>query len=144
MRKCLSNLILFLPAMTYLAVSLTLNEEHPFSRFAMYSSFPEHSDYYSLSSIDGNPIPGTKSGLISVFQLQDIMTNRLEAANLSHNLLSFSKVGSVVLDSLCSSYQGVIVLNRHQTIHLLYHSISFTGTGLIKHEEFIIAACHVN
>jgi hypothetical protein len=144
MRKCLSNLMLFLPAMAYLAVSLILDEEHPFSRFAMYSSFPEYSDYYFLSSEDGTAIPGVKNGLVSLAQLKDIMNNRLESADAVHDLPLLSNVGKQVLDSLCTTAQGAQILKQQQAVNLSYHRITSSDDGVVKHEEFILSTCRPN
>lgn len=144
MRKYFFNIMLLFPAMAYLALSLTLNEEHPFSRFAMYSSFPETADYYYFALDDGTPVSGLKAGVTSLAQLKDIIVRRIDQDNLPYDSVSLSTVGAIVLDSICPTIQMSGMAQGHAAVFLMYHNMRLSSGGRLEHEEFILATCHVN
>jgi hypothetical protein len=144
MKKCVYSLMLISPAIVFLILSFGIYEEHPFSRFAMYSSFPETADYYYFALEDGTPISGLKAGVVSLAQLKDIMVRRIERDGLSYDSLSLAHVGVSVLDSICPTIQLSEMSNDHAIVLLMYRNMRLSSNGNVEQKEFTLATCRLN
>jgi len=129
-RKAL--LFSYLLGLFYVAIVQLVGEWHPFSRFSMYSRFPDYADYYFLENGNGQIIPIKEHFTLKADEVKDFVNARMGKYNYSYGnrtskLENFQHVGAEVLP---------IIISRRKK-ELRFDTVSLKRMYIYKENETI-------
>ncbi|MCW5906470.1 MAG: hypothetical protein KIS94_01305 [Chitinophagales bacterium] len=105
----------FSPFLLFILLSLLLGEEHPFSRFDMYASFPTKATYYFLADENNNSISGMKEFSFSVFRIKDMMNAYMRGNEAAEAAAAVSVLQAVEEDYVkqgAKTYTSISLVKR--------------------------------
>lgn len=132
----MKNLKAFSPFLLFILLSLLLGEEHPFTRFDMYASFPTKATYYFLTDENSNSISGMKEFSFSVFRIKDMMSAYMRGNEDAEAAAAISVLQAV--KEACAK-KGV---KTHSSISLVKRTLELQA-GKINGKSEVIATLNI-
>ena len=112
-------LINFFLGFIYLGLVAVFGESHPFTRYPMFSSFPNYADYYYTEDENGHYLATTPVFGRSTGEIKDLFQVRQDKYGLSDRVLADQiTIGKEVGPELLKSLQPGIRLRQLNIIHV--------------------------
>lgn len=125
----------YLPFIVFVAVALLVGEEHPFSRFPMYSKFPKAVDYYFLVDENQKPVSGLKQFSFTVSQLKDRMGAYLRTnGNTPENEQQSARN---ILTVIGNSDKSISYFKQHKELSLVRKNLKLEQGNIVETDTLL-------
>jgi len=122
--------------MVFIAVSVLVGEEHPFTRFPMYAKFPEAIDYYFLMDENQQPVSGLKLFSFTVSQIKDEMGAYLRT---NGNTPENEKLAAqTILAKIGNSDKGKAYFKDHTKLMLARKNLYLDGKRIVETNTILV------
>lgn len=132
----LKALAKYAPIIVFIAVSVLVGEEHPFTRFPMYAKFPEAIDYYFLMDENGQPVSGLKQFSFTVSQIKDEMGAYLRTnGNTPQNE---RQAAQEILNNIGNSDKGTAYFKTHGQLSVVRKNLHLDGKHIVETDSVLV------
>jgi hypothetical protein len=131
--------LVLLPFLFYFSAVQFIGEAHPFSRFPMYSSFPDNADYFYIADDKNNPISTLKVFGITIDQLKDMVEIRASNYKISRSdSIGMKRIASECLKEIIG--QNTDIKKKYAEMKWVRHEFFFNQSEIIERKS-ILAVC---
>lgn len=122
----------------FIALTQLFGENHPFSKFPMYSRFPASADYFYLAEEPGKPISSYKNFNFRTNELKDLLQIRVKYYGANRDSAEeLKKPAEEVLKFVVNENRTNPRLKKLQQLYLIRHKIVFQHEQLYEHDEIL-------
>jgi hypothetical protein len=115
----------------FIILTFIVGENHPFSKFPMYSQFPSNADYFYLAEETGKPISAYKIFKFRTNELKDMIQIKVKNYQLDReNNAQLSVAAKEVLRLVLENNEDNPQLKKIKSIHLVRHQIIREGNKI--------------
>lgn len=144
LKKIRSLFICFPLFVGYIVIACIVQEEHPFSKFSMYSHFPAHAVYYYLADENNQPIAGASTFRFSINQLKDAIGVRISNYGIANNSINATRqIGNEMLRYIVNTNKDNPALEQYTQLRIIKCDLTFNGPKVQKTDS-VLSICKLN